>query len=141
VRQDLQSITSEIVNSDRREIAEDIDASTSSDHEMASCPALGQIKFTFDSRLKAAGIEEQCLRRLWDVHSCTMDSELDAFRQHEKFISLMNSVSGKVTASLQKVDVKQSWLDMEIPRKTQHFTMVFVMRDRYRKSDLMKSCQ
>jgi len=142
VRQDLQSITSEIVIADRREIAEDIDASTSSDYEMASCPALGQIKFTFDSQLKAAGIQEQCLgrnkcldfrvpipinatlRSLWDVHSCTVDSELDAFSQHKKFISLMNSVPVKVTASLQKVEVKRSWLDMDLLRETKHFTMV-----------------
>ena len=141
VKQDLQSVSSEIVNADRREIAEDIDASTSSDYEVASCPALGQIKFTFDSQLKVAEIQQQCpsqkpkcldfrvpvnatLRSLWDVHSCTVDSELDAFNQFRNFTFLMNSVPVKFTASLQKVEVKRSWLDMDIFRETKHFTMV-----------------
>ena len=143
VKQDLQSVSSEIVNANRREIAEDIDASTSSDYEAASCPALGQIKFTFDSQLKVAEIQQQCLRNLncldfrvpvnatlrslWDVHSCTVDSELDAFNQSQNFTSLMNSVPVKVTASLQKVEVKRSWLDMDIFRETKHFTMVTVI--------------
>lgn len=145
VEQELQVMSAQIINADRQEIAEDIDASTSSDHDLASCPALGQIKFTFDSQTKAAEIQNRCnsrsdecldirvpvnatTRSLWDVHSCAVDSELKSFQQLEKFTTLMNSVPVKVTASLQKVEVKRSWLDINIFEENNHFTMVSTLR-------------
>ncbi len=141
VNQELETLTTKINNADKKEIADDIEASTSSNYEITSCPALGQVKFTFDAHLKEAEIKSKCsshvmecadfrvpvnasMRSLWDVHSCAVDSELKSFNQYQNFTALMNSVPVKVSASLQKVEVKRSWLDSSIFKETNHYTMV-----------------
>lgn len=137
VSSNIKIMDAQISRADKDEIAEDIDASTSSDSDLTSCPALGQIKFTFDSRVVTdcsdlEGIEcfdsrvpvNATTKHLWNVHSCTVDSEMQSFNLLSNFTKLMNSVPVKVTASLQKVNVLRSWFDIAIFKDADHFTMV-----------------
>ncbi len=75
------------------------------DADVISCPGVGQIKFSFDSH--SYNIEKYCQnptndcvdvevprntitsnRNLWDVHSCSVDSELSTFNMYDGFKTL-----------------------------------------------------
>ena len=148
VNSDVRVLDVQISKRERGEASEAIDASTSSSSDATSCPGVGQIKFTFDSQ--HVNSEEYCQehadtdanqmdcidvevpanatsRDLWNVNSCTVDSELKSFEVFESFVELMNSVPVKITASLLKVDVHRPWFDPSLFEDSTHYTMVSKM--------------
>lgn len=147
VNSEIKILESQNSKREREEAAEAIDSSTSSNNEATSCPAgVGQIKFTFDSQ--SINSQEYCQEQsqdtninqvdcidlevpanatskdLWNVNSCTVDSELKSFKVLDSFVTLMNSIPVKITASLLKVDVHRPWFDSSLFENADHFTMV-----------------
>lgn len=141
---EIKILDSQIAKREREETSEAIESSTSSSSESTSCPGVGQIKFTFDSH--SINSDEYCQERatdtdlidcidvevpanatsrdLWNVNSCTVDSELRSFNVLDPFIKLMNSIPVKISASLLKVDVHRPWFDTSLFENADHFTMV-----------------
>ena len=65
---------------------------------------------------------------LWHASSCAVDSDLQALDNLMKnFTETMNSIQTKITASLYKVKVKRPWLDDDIFKDWDHFTMVSIL--------------
>lgn len=145
ISSNLKAIDALITKTSRAEIAESIDASTSTDEEVISCPGARQIKFTFDSRTVNTSTFCQesesgrsnltsCIdieipanatnTNLWNIHSCAVDNELKSFKVFDYFTKLMNSVPLKISASLLKVNIERRWLDLSILKDMEHFTMV-----------------
>lgn len=143
VNSEIKILELQILKREKEEASESIDSSTSSNNnEATSCPGVGQIKFTFNS--ETINSEEYCQehadtaidcidvevpanatsRDLWNVNSCTVDSELKSFQVFDSFVKLMNSIPVKVTASLLKVDVHRPWFDPSLFEDANHFTMV-----------------
>ena len=144
ISNELKNLDSKISIAEKREVAEEIEVSTSSDFESASCPALGQIKFTFDSEACCQVIDcpsNECFDSrvpvnatttlMWNVQSCAVDNELKALNQFDSFTEVMNSAAVKFTASLQKVKIKRSWMDVDMLEQTDHYTMVRVFHNIY----------
>ena len=139
---DIDGLEKQITATSKRETSQAIDSSTSSETDVTSCPGVGQIKFSFDSQnydidsycQNLASENANCAdvevplnvsdRDLWDVHSCSVDSELRSFNKYEDFKNLMNSIPVKVTASLLKVKVERPWFDPSIFEKSDFYTMV-----------------
>lgn len=139
VNSQLTVLEAEINRTALVEAEEAIDLSTSSDAiEVTSCPGVGRIKFAFDSRKQSSDCQEDtesnCIdvaiplnatnRDLWNVRSCSVDSELNSFRTLSSFVNLMNTIHVKITASLQKVKVHRTWFDDSIFEDDKHYTMV-----------------
>lgn len=152
VASDIKVLDSQIAKKERKEAAEAIESSTSITSESTSCPGVGQIKFTFDSQ--SINSDEYCQQQgteadqvdcidievpsnatskdLWNVKSCTVDSELRSFNVLETFVKLMNSIPVKVSASLLKVNVHRPWFDPSLLENADHFTMVSAIRGNVR---------
>jgi len=139
VQSGIEILEAKINETTELEAGEIVDLSTSSDiPEVTSCPGVGQIKFTFDSTEVDSDcrddIDDACFdiavpinassRHLWNVESCTIDSELKSYGMFESFVKLMNSVPFKVTASLMAVNVRRPWFDVSLFEDSDHFTMV-----------------
>ena len=139
VKNELKLLDTQISKRERKEASEAIDSSTTTSSQATSCPEVGQIKFSFDSdnivdycQGDSSAIE--CIdvevpanatnRDLWNVGSCTVDSNLKAFEVYDQFRGLMNSRPIKISASLLKVEVHRPWLDVSIFENADHFTMV-----------------
>ena len=136
VKQDINILDADITVATKVETKETIDSSTANDAETASCPEVGQIKFTFNSQsydycqndiADCIDLEipaNVSLRNLWNVRSCSIDSELIAFGRYDDFTELMNSIPLRITASLLKVDVHRTWFDPSVFESDSHFMMV-----------------
>ena len=138
----ISNLDREIAVASKQEVTEAIDSSTSGSADITSCPGVGQIRFMFDSQ--SYNVESYCngpienrmnctyvevplnvsSRNLWDVHSCSVDTELRTFGTYNDFKKLMNSIPLKVSASLLQVNVHRSWFDPSIFENSDHFTMV-----------------
>lgn len=141
---EIKILDSQIVKRERLEASDAIESSTTSSSESTSCPGVGQIKFTFDSH--SINSDEYCQEQgtnvdqgncidiavpanatskdLWNVKSCTVDSELRSFNVLDPFVKLMNSIPVKISASLLKVNVHRPWFDSSLFEDADHFTMV-----------------
>ena len=145
VNSEIRILDSLILKKEKEEAGETIESSTSSDKNVTSCPGVGQIQFLFDSEnidssQYCQDFEDSnddvndCIdvevpanatsRDLWNVNSCSVDSELISFNMLEPFVKLMNSIPIKITASLLKVNVYRSWFDPSLFENSDHFTMV-----------------
>lgn len=142
VASEIKILDARITRMNQIEIADSIDKSTSSDPDTTSCPGIGQIMFAFDSKdidycspeytnsadqLKCFDSEvpvNATRKSIWNVHSCSVDNELQSFGSFENFSEVMNSNPVKITASLLKVSVQRPWYDISIFKDTNHFTMV-----------------
>ena len=143
VTRELRIIENQITAADKKETEEAIDSSTSSNTDVMSCPALGQVRFIFDSRSintnqncqrgENSPAEDSCIdfevpanatsKDLWNVHSCAVDSELKSLGLYNNFTKLMNSAPVKITASLLRVNVHRPWFDASIFEDTEHYKM------------------
>ena len=113
----------------------DMDLSSNNNIKTRSCPEKGKIHFTFDTedtivtpylylcngatKLDQDGRQEgnlpfcpdDCIpvnfsqSTLWNLVSCSVDNQLQAFGLYDNFTQLMNSAQVKITTSLSKVDI------------------------------------
>lgn len=146
VNSEIRILDSLISKREKGEAEETMEASTSIDKNVTSCPGVGQIQFLFDSEdinssQYCQDVEDSnndnmndCIdievpanatsRDLWNVNSCSVDSELMSFDMLKPFVKLMNSIPVKITASLLKVNIHRSWFDPSLFEDSDHFTMV-----------------
>ena len=146
-----------ITNAEEAETSERIEMSTtcrkSDITSSITCTEAGKIQFAFDSEEviaasslcskdegghEGSGDANYCSdarvplsihqNPLWHVHSCAVDSDLKAFDNLIKnFITTMNSMETKVTASLYEVKIKRPWFDQDIFKDSDHFAMVSIL--------------
>ena len=145
----IKVLDSKIKTAELKQIQKDMDLSSNNNIETRSCPEEGNIHFTFDtentvldSYLCNDDVAEDgkgenlpycrdervpvnvSQSMLWNVASCSVDNQLNAFGLHDNFIRLMNLAQAKITASLSKVDIHRPWFDETIFRDWEHFTLV-----------------
>ena len=154
----IKTINQQITAAERREIGATVDESTGQNTVVTSCPEAGKIHFTFHSQNTDASSEcdsqedagqdaqEYCTddrlpanattQQLWNLRSCSVDNELKSFQMYANFTSLMNSATAKLSATLLKVDIHRSWLDLTIFEDSNHFTMVST----HVRSDFISCC-
>lgn len=138
VSSDIKVLSSQISKAEALDSAEVIDTTIKVGPGVANCPGTGQIKFAFDSKSVDEDCDDQnesinCVdvaipdnstsKNLWNVHSCSVDSELKSFNLFNNFTHLINSNQIKITASLLKVSVHRAWFDPSI-FDIGHYTMV-----------------
>lgn len=130
----------------KREISETVEESTGQNTVETSCPEAGKIHFNFHSNNTDVSSEcdspddnlpdgeEYCVdhripanatnKKLWNLHSCSVDNELKEFQSYYDFSKLMNSAMAMLSTTLIKVDIHRPWLDLTLFDNTQHYTMV-----------------
>ena len=138
---EMKALQVRIASTGKAEAAEEINSNTRIDTETVSCPEVGQMNFAFRSdEVDTSEVcdedsdEEICMhvevpinatkRNLWNVESCFVDNDLVAFGTYDSFVTMMNSISMKVSASLLKVGVQRSWFDESLFEESEHYTMV-----------------
>ena len=147
----ISALDAKIRTAELKQIEMDMDLSSNNNIETRSCPEKGKIHFTFNTEDTTPysylcngatepdqdGQEENLpfcpddripinvsQSTLWNLASCSVDNQLQAFGLYDNFTQLMNSAQVKITASLSKVDIHRPWFDETIFRDKEHFTLV-----------------
>ena len=149
----MDFLDAKIQTAERERIDKDADVAANINFDAKSCPtAWGRTLFTYESDHTALDavtcsgkvavnvgnntMVPYCLderipvntsrRLLWNLASCSVDLQTKSFHRYKAFITLMNTASSKISASLTKVDVKRAWFDEAIFRDWEHFTVVSI---------------
>ena len=150
----IKVLDANIRTAELRQIEMDMDLSSNNNIETRSCPEKDKIHFTFNTEDTAphsyvcndATEPEQDKQdgkgenlpycsddripvdisqsMLWNLASCSVDNQLQAFGLYDNFTKLMNFAQAKVTASLSKVEIHRTWFDETIFGDWEHFTLV-----------------
>ena len=147
----IKVLDAKIRTAELKQIEVDMDLSSNNNIETRSCPEKGKIHFTFNTEdmtpysylCNGAAESEQDApdeiipycpddripvnishSMLWNLASCSVDNQLQAFGLYDNFTQLMNLAQAKITASLSKVDIHRPWFDETIFRDREHFTLV-----------------
>ena len=140
----IRALDAKIKTAELKQIEMDMDLSSNNNIETRSCPEKGKIHFTFNTEDCNGATEpgqdgqEENLpfcpddripvnishSTLWNLASCSVDNQLQAFGLYDNFTQLMNSAQVKITASLSKADIHRPWFDETIFRDREHFTLV-----------------
>ena len=150
----IRVLDAKIRTAEIKQIEMDMDLSSNNNIETRSCPEKGKVHFTFNtedptpfSHLCSDTAEPEqdgqdeslpycpddripvnvSQSTLWNLASCSVDNQLQAFGLYDNFTQLMSFAPAKITASLSKVDIHRPWFDETIFRDWEHFTLVSQM--------------
>ena len=151
IERQMDVLDSKIEKAERERIDKDADLAANANFDVKSCPtSWGKTLYTYESEhtvlddTTCSGkvavdvgnntMIPYCLderipvntseRLLWNLASCSVDLQTKAFGRYDDFITLMNTVPSKISASLTKVNIKRAWFDEAIFRDWEHFTVV-----------------